>query len=78
MKEKGLLHDIEDQIHVERDMVKAKVTRSRVDSADNKPMMARIKEKVRSDEERSNELPISALGTKAARAPTFVQVVLPP
>ena len=44
MKEKGLLHDIEDQIMIERDMVKAKLQRSRVDSTE-KPMAARIEDK---------------------------------
>jgi len=33
---------------------------------------------VRSDEERSNELPTLALGTKATRAPSFIQDAPPP
>eukprot|EP00520_Triparma_pacifica_P017242 CAMPEP_0118643428 /NCGR_PEP_ID=MMETSP0785-20121206/6386_1 /TAXON_ID=91992 /ORGANISM="Bolidomonas pacifica, Strain CCMP 1866" /LENGTH=1303 /DNA_ID=CAMNT_0006535091 /DNA_START=55 /DNA_END=3963 /DNA_ORIENTATION=- len=44
MKETGLLHDMEEQIQIERDMVRKKVQRSRVDSAE-KPMAARIIEK---------------------------------
>ena len=44
MKENGLLHDIEDQIMLERDMVKSKLQRSRVDSTE-KPMAARIEDK---------------------------------